>query len=180
MEWVFFFITFVQIFNNMIMKRKKILYVLLGLLLTTVTYSQTQTTLPNEVKFAENKAKGEAFLLKNGTKEEVASLPSGLQFQIIRNGTGGRPKLTDKVKVDYVGTLIDGTKFDSSIDRGEPAVFPVNAVIPGWVEALQLMPVGSKWILYIPQQLAYGGQQVATIPPYSTLIFEVELISIEK
>lgn len=153
---------------------------MLTLLVGTATYSQTQSTIPNEIKFAENKAKGEAFLLANSKKENVASLPNGLQFEIIRNGTGEKPSLTDKVKVDYIGTLIDGTKFDSSIDRGEPAIFPVNGVIRGWVEALQLMPVGSKWILYIPQQLAYGDRQIPTIPPYSTLIFEVELLSIEK
>lgn len=157
---------------------KKVHYLLLSLLFTTITYGQT--TIPNEVKFAENKTKGETFLEANAKKENVISLASGLQYKIVRPGTGEKPKATDRVKVDYIGTLIDGAKFDSSIDRGEPAIFPVNRVIPGWVEALQLMPVGSKWILYIPQQLAYGAQQVSIIPPFSTLVFEVELISIEK
>jgi len=140
----------------------------------------SQSGIPNETKYAENKTKGIAFLLANGAKEGVVTLPSGLQYKIIKKGSGAKPTLNNEIKVDYVGMLIDGTVFDSSIERGEPAVFPVNAVIPGWVEALQMMPVGSKWQLFIPQELAYGNRGQDPIPPYSTLIFEVELISIEK
>ena len=160
------------------MKRKRIHYLMLSLLFISTAYGQTP--IADDIKYAENKSKGEAFLLANATSEGVVSLPSGLQYRIHRKGNGAIPKSTDKVKVDYVGMFIDGNKFDSSIDRGQPAIFPVNRVIAGWVEALQLMPVGSKWELFIPQQLAYGAQNAGRIPPYSMLIFEVELISIEK
>ena len=109
----------------------------------------------------------------------VVVLPSGLQYEIIKEGTGKKPKATDQVRCHYEGTLIDGTLFDSSIQRGEPAVFGVNQVIPGWVEALQLMPEGSKWKLYIPSELAYGARGAGEmIPPHSTLIFEVELLEV--
>ena len=127
------------------------------------------------------KKEGEEFLLENAKKEGIVTTESGLQYEIIKEGTGVSPKLTDKVKVHYHGTLIDGTVFDSSVDRGKPISFPVNGVIKGWTEALQLMKVGSKRKLYIPYDLAYGergaGQQ---IPPYAALIFEVELLEIEE
>ena len=105
---------------------------------------------------------------------------SGLQYEVIKKGTGALPTDTSRVKVHYHGTLIDGSTFDSSVDRGEPAVFGVNQVIKGWTEALKLMPVGSKYKLYIPQELAYGGQDQGAIKPFSALIFDVELLSIEK
>lgn len=122
---------------------------------------------------------GKAFLADNAKRETVTELESGLQYEILKEGTGVKPKATDQVKCHYHGTLIDGTVFDSSYDRGEPAVFPVNGVIQGWVEALQMMPVGSKWKLFIPSELAYGergaGQAIA---PNETLIFDVELLDI--
>lgn len=132
-------------------------------------------------KIAKNKAAGEQFLAANKTKQGVVTLPSGLQYQVIKEGTGPKPALTDKVKTHYHGTLIDGTVFDSSVDRGQPISFAVNGVIPGWTEALQLMPVGSKWKLFIPSELAYGDRQAGPkIGPGSTLIFEVELLEIVK
>ena len=122
---------------------------------------------------------GQAFLEENKKGPGVVVLPSGLQYEIIKEGTGKKPKATDQVRCHYEGTLIDGTLFDSSIQRGEPAVFGVNQVIPGWVEALQLMPEGSKWKLYIPSELAYGPRGAGEmIPPHSTLIFEVELLEV--
>ena len=126
-------------------------------------------------------AEGEAFLEKNKDAEGVIVTPSGLQYKVIKMGTGPKPTAEDVVRVHYTGTLIDGTKFDSSVDRGEPAEFMVNGVIPGWVEALQLMPVGSKFMLYLPSDLGYGGNGAGdVIKPYSTLIFEVELLDIVK
>jgi len=123
--------------------------------------------------------KGANFLQENAKREGVTTLPSGLQYEIITEGTGPKPTLEDNVTTHYHGTLIDGTVFDSSVDRGEPASFPVGGVIKGWTEALQLMSVGSKWKLYVPYDLAYGERGAgAQIGPYSTLIFEVELISI--
>jgi FKBP-type peptidyl-prolyl cis-trans isomerase FklB len=123
---------------------------------------------------------GIAFLEENSKKENVVSLPSGLQYEIITEGDGAKPKATDSVKCHYHGTLLDGTVFDSSVQRGQPAVFGVNQVIKGWVEALQLMSVGSKWKLFIPSNLAYGSQGAGgSIEPNSTLIFEVELLGIE-
>ncbi len=124
-------------------------------------------------------AAAEKFMADNSKKAGVTTLPSGLQYEIIKAGNGPKPTETDQVKVHYHGTLVDGTVFDSSVDRKEPAVFGVNQVIPGWTEALKMMPVGSKWRLYIPYNLAYGGQDRGTIKPYSNLIFDVELISIE-
>ncbi len=127
------------------------------------------------------KKEGEEFLLANAKKEGIKTTESGLQYEILKEGTGEMPKLTDKVKTHYHGTLIDGTVFDSSVQRGEPISFPVNGVIKGWTEALQLMKVGAKWKLYIPYDLAYGERGAgAQIPPYSALIFEVELLDIEK
>ena len=133
------------------------------------------------VKYADNKAEGEKFLADNKGKEGVVTTPSGLQYKIITKGTGEIPADTSKVKVNYKGTLIDGTEFDSSYKRNEPATFRANQVIKGWTEALTMMPVGSKWELYIPQDLAYGGRETGgQIKPFSTLIFEVELVGIEK
>jgi len=128
-----------------------------------------------------NKKLGDAFLEKNKKKPGVITTKSGLQYEILKKGNGQRPKATDKVKVDYVGKLIDGTEFDNSIKRGEPAVFGVNQVIPGWSEALQLMSVGSKFRLVIPSDLAYGERGAPpVIEPNSVLVFEVELHAIEK
>ena len=128
---------------------------------------------------AENIEKGKAFLAENAKKEGIITLPSGLQYQVLQEGNGKKPSATDRVKCHYEGTLIDGTLFDSSIKRGQPAVFGVNQVIKGWVEALQLMSEGSKWRLFIPSELGYGAQQAGEmIPPHSTLIFEVELIEV--
>lgn len=141
------------------------------------TYFQNQ----QQSQYEENIREGEEFLAENKTREGVITLPSGLQYEVLVEGKGEKPALTDKVKTHYHGTLLDGTVFDSSVDRGEPISFPVNGVIAGWTEALQLMPVGSKWKLYIPSELAYGERGAGqAIGPYSTLIFEVELISIEK
>lgn len=129
---------------------------------------------------AANIEAGKKFLEENKKRPGVVTLPSGLQYEVIKEGNVGKyAKATDRVKCHYEGTLIDGTLFDSSIKRGEPAVFGVNQVIPGWVEALQLMPEGAKWKLYIPSELAYGAQGAGEmIPPHSTLIFEVELLQI--
>ena len=142
---------------------------------------QEQKSAESAKQFLPNKLEGEKFLTENKKKEGIVTLPSGLQYQIIKAGDGPKPTANDKVKTHYHGTLIDGTVFDSSVDRGEPITFPVTGVIPGWVEALQLMPVGSKWKLYVPQNLAYGARPAGDkIKPYSTLVFDVELISIEK
>lgn len=128
---------------------------------------------------AESKKKGEEFLANNAKRPEITTLPSGLQYEVLKEGNGRKPIATDRVKCHYEGTLIDGTVFDSSIKRGVPAVFGVNQVIKGWVEALQLMSEGSKWRLFIPSNLAYGDQQAGDmIPPHSTLIFDVELLQI--
>jgi FKBP-type peptidyl-prolyl cis-trans isomerase len=127
-----------------------------------------------------NKKAGDAFLAANKTKEGVVTLPSGLQYKILKEGTGPKPTPADSVVCNYRGTLIDGKEFDSSYKRGQPATFPVGQVIKGWTEALQLMPVGSKWQLFVPADLAYGDRGAgADIGPGSTLIFEVELISIK-
>ena len=134
----------------------------------------------NTIKYGDTKAEGEQFLAENALKEGVVTTESGLQYEVIKMGRGKKPAATDKVKVHYHGTLISGTVFDSSVERGEPIVFGLNQVIAGWTEGLQLMPVGSKFKFYIPQDLGYGAQNAGTIPPYSTLIFEVELLGIEK
>jgi FKBP-type peptidyl-prolyl cis-trans isomerase FklB len=128
---------------------------------------------------AANIEQGKSFLAENAKREGVVTLPSGLQYEVITEGKGKRAAATDQVKCHYEGTLIDGTLFDSSVKRGQPAVFGVNQVIPGWVEALQLMPEGSKWKLYIPSELGYGAHGAGEmIPPHSTLIFEVELLEV--
>jgi len=133
-----------------------------------------------EKVYGANKAAGEKFLAENGKKAGVVTTASGLQYQVVKKGTGPVPTDNDKVKVDYHGTLIDGTVFDSSVDRKQPAVFPVTGVIKGWTEVLKLMPVGSKYKVFVPQELAYGSQERGAIKPFSMLIFDVQLISIEK
>ena len=138
-----------------------------------------QTTMAS-IKYGNTKEEGEKFLAENALREGVITTPSGLQYEVIKMGKGKKPIATDNVKVHYHGTLTNGTVFDSSVERNEPITFALTQVIAGWTEALQLMPVGSKFKLYIPQQLGYGGQQAGSIPPYSTLIFEVELLGIEK
>jgi FKBP-type peptidyl-prolyl cis-trans isomerase FklB len=130
---------------------------------------------------SKNAAEGKAFLDENAKKKDIVKLPSGLQYKVLAEGKGDSPKATDTVKTHYRGTLINGTEFDSSYKRGQPATFPVNGVIKGWTEALQLMKPGAKWQLFIPSELAYGeGGAGDQIGPNSTLIFEVELLSIEK
>jgi FKBP-type peptidyl-prolyl cis-trans isomerase len=141
----------------------------------------TRLTDRAKEKAEKNKKDGQAFLEANKNKDGVKTTASGLQYEVLKSGTGATPKATDKVSVNYVGTLIDGTKFDSSYDRGEPASFPVGGVIKGWTEALKLMKVGDKWKLYVPSELAYGeggtGRE-GPIGPNSVLIFEVELLGI--
>ncbi|WP_018478186.1 FKBP-type peptidyl-prolyl cis-trans isomerase [Pontibacter roseus] len=140
---------------------------------------QQEMTQNQGAKGSENQKKGEAFLAENKGKEGVKTLPSGLQYQVLQEGTGKSPAASDKVTTHYHGTLIDGTVFDSSYERGQPATFPVNGVIAGWTEALQLMKEGAKWRLFIPSNLAYGSQGAGdVIGPNTTLIFDVELISV--
>ena len=143
-------------------------------------YIQEYLSKRQNEMLGENLKIGREFLEENKKKAGVVALPSGLQYEILKEGTGPKPKATDKVKCHYHGTLINGKVFDSSVERGQPAVFGVNQVIKGWVEALQLMPVGSKWRLYIPSELAYGSQGAgSSIEPNSALIFDVELLGIE-
>jgi len=131
-------------------------------------------------QFEAVKGAGEQYLAANKNRAGVTTLEDGLQYEIMKEGTGRKPKATETVNVHYHGTLIDGTVFDSSVDRGEPISFPLNQVIKGWTEVLQLMPIGSKWKVYIPYQLAYGERGAGqTIPPYAALIFEIELLGIE-
>ncbi len=133
-----------------------------------------------EKKYGANRLAGEEFLKLNAKQDSVQTTASGLQYKVITMGTGEKPQPTDRVKVDYEGRLIDGTVFDSSYKRGKPATFPVNQVIPGWTEALSMMPVGSKWEVYIPQTLGYGDREQQKIPPFSCLVFTVELHEIVK
>lgn len=140
------------------------------------SYFQNQYMIKAEAA----KKVGDKFLAENKTKAGVITLPSGMQYQVMKEGTGAKPTKDDKVKVHYHGTLIDGKVFDSSVERGQPAEFGVTQVIQGWVEALQLMPVGSKWKLFIPSDLAYGPQGPPSIGPNQVLIFEVELLEIVK
>jgi len=156
-------------------------------LLTEQEVQETVTAFQKEMmaKQAEvgkkNKTDGEAFLAENKKKEGVKTLPSGLQYKVMKTGNGKKPKSTDTVTVNYRGTLIDGTEFDSSYKRGQPATFQVSGVIPGWTEGLQLMDEGAKWQLFIPSNLAYGERGAGgIIGPNATLIFEVELISIQE
>src|SRR3954453_849571 len=149
---------------------------------TMTAYSKSMVEKQNEVAkeaAAKNAAEGEKFLAENKTKEGVKTTASGLQYKVLKEGNGAQPKSSDTVTVNYRGTLVDGTEFDSSYKRGQPATFPVGGVIKGWTEALQLMPVGSKYQLFIPPDLAYGDRGAgADIGPGETLIFEVELLSI--
>ncbi|MBR6492961.1 MAG: FKBP-type peptidyl-prolyl cis-trans isomerase [Paludibacteraceae bacterium] len=134
----------------------------------------------SKLKYGENKEAGEKFLQENALREEVKTTDSGLQYEVLVQGKGKKPTAEQTVKVHYEGTLIDGTVFDSSYERGEPIEFPLNGVIKGWTEGLQLMPVGSKYKLYIPYELGYGERGAgASIPPFSTLVFTVELLEIK-
>jgi FKBP-type peptidyl-prolyl cis-trans isomerase FklB len=147
----------------------------------TLAAFQKDMTARQEERGKKNRKEGEAFLAENKKKEGVKTLPSGLQYKVIKAGTGKKPKLTDTVTTHYRGSLIDGTEFDSSYKRNAPATFQVMGVIPGWTEALQLMEEGGKWQLFIPSNLAYGERGAgANIGPHATLIFEVELISIQE
>ena len=146
----------------------------------TRTAMETIKAKAMEEKYADNKAAGEKFLAENKAKDGVKTTESGLQYKVITEGKGEIPADTCKVKVNYKGTLIDGTEFNSSYKRNEPATFRANQVIKGWTEALTMMPVGSKWELYIPQDLAYGSRESGQIKPFSALVFEVELLGIEK
>ena len=142
---------------------------------------QQKSDANKQAKTEKQMAAGKAFLAENAKKEGVIVTPSGLQYKVLKQGDGQVPQVSDKVKVHYEGRLIDGTVFDASSKHGtEPATFQPNQVIKGWTEALTMMPVGSKWQLYIPQELGYGARQAGQIPPYSTLIFDVELVEIEK
>lgn len=123
-------------------------------------------------------AVGREYLVENAKRDGVTVLPSGLQYEVLTSGEGAKPSREDTVRTHYHGTLVDGTVFDSSYERGQPAEFPVGGVIAGWVEALQLMNAGSKWRLHVPSELAYGGQAVGSIPPHSVLVFDVELLDI--
>lgn len=152
---------------------------------TEITHAEAQKVVNEhfqkmaEEAYAVNKEAGEKFLAENAKKEGVVVLPSGLQYEVLTEGNGKKPSAIDRVQCHYEGTLIDGTIFDSSIKRGEPAVFGVNQVIRGWVEALQLMQEGAKWRLYIPYDMAYGEHGAGEmIPPYSALVFDVELIKV--
>lgn len=148
-----------------------------------MTSAAAENYLQNKVaqlKYGENKTAGEQFLAENALRDGVTVTESGLQYEVLTMGKGPKPTAMDRVKVHYHGTLIDGTVFDSSVDRGEPITFGLNQVIPGWTEGVQLMPVGSKFRFYIPQELGYGSRETGSIPAYSTLIFEVELLDIEK
>lgn len=148
---------------------------------TNMQAKDSQQQEANKQQGDTNKKAGDAFLAANAKKPGIVTLPSGLQYKILKAGTGPKPKETDTVVTQYRGTLLDGSEFDSSYKRNEPAVFPCNGVIKGWTEALQLMPVGSKWQLFIPPQLAYGERGAGdVIGPNQTLIFEVELVSIKK
>ena len=149
---------------------------------TERTKKQAEALAKAETEYADNKLAGEKFLEENKTKPGVQTTASGLQYIVEKQGTGEKPTATSRVKVDYHGTLIDGTVFDSSVDRGKPAEFGVSQVIKGWTEGLQLMPVGSKYKFFIPQELAYGAfpRQGGPIKPFSTLIFEVQLLEITK
>jgi FKBP-type peptidyl-prolyl cis-trans isomerase FklB len=140
---------------------------------------QAKAAAQGKVAGEKNMREGKAFLATNKTKQGVVTLPSGLQYAVLKQGDGPSPKVTDTVRTHYHGTLLDGTVFDSSVERNEPATFPVGRVIRGWTEALQLMNVGSKWRLFVPAELAYGPQGQGPIGPHAVLVFDVELLGIE-
>jgi FKBP-type peptidyl-prolyl cis-trans isomerase FklB len=170
------------------MKKTSLIAALIGLsTLGFTAYADDQTAQPAtgtqqmQTNTSDAKAKGQAFLEANKNKKGVTVLPDGLQYKIITEGKGKKPQLSDVVVVNYAGKLINGTEFDSSYKRGEPATFPVGAVIPGWVEVLQMMPVGSKWEVYIPSDLAYGEQGAPpAIGPNEALVFTIELLDAKK
>jgi FKBP-type peptidyl-prolyl cis-trans isomerase FklB len=145
-----------------------------------MSFMQNRQAEKMKKQYGKNIDEGEKFLADNKKREGVKETASGLQYEVITMGTGAKPGPEETVKVHYTGTLMDGTKFDSSVDRNEPAVFGVNQVIKGWQEGIQLMPVGSKFKFYVPYELAYGENGTGPIPPYSTLIFDVELLDIVK
>ena len=145
-----------------------------------MTYMQNRQMEKMKAMYGKNIDEGEKFLSENKKREGVQETTSGLQYEVVTMGTGHKPVLTDVVKVHYTGKLLDSTTFDSSVDRGEPVQFAVNGVIQGWQEGIQLMPVGSKFKFYIPYELGYGEQGTGPIPPYSTLVFDVELLEIVK
>jgi len=145
-----------------------------------ITAYQQEMTAKQQAVVKKQKAAGAEFLAKNKKRKGVKTLASGVQYEILKAGKGAKPKKTDKVKVHYHGTLIDGSVFDSSVKRGVPAEFPVNQVIPGWTEILQLMPVGSKWKVAIPSNLAYGDRGQGKIGPGETLLFDIDLLEIKK
>ncbi len=145
-----------------------------------MTFMQKRQAESMKKQYGKNIDEGEKFLAENKKREGVQETTSGLQYEVITMGTGPKPAAEEIVKVNYIGTLADGTKFDASADHGQPAVFGVNQVIRGWQEGIQLMPVGSKFKFYVPYELGYGEQGTGPIPPYSTLIFEVELLEIVK
>lgn len=154
---------------------------------TALTMDQAEAVIQSsyermqQAEYADQIEAGRKFLEENGARPEVTTTASGLQYEVLKAGNGPIPEATDRVKCHYVGQLSDGTQFDSSVERGEPLSFGVNQVIRGWTEALQLMPVGSKWRLYLPYDLAYGSTGAGgVIPPYATLVFEVELLEIVK
>lgn len=170
------------------MKKRILISMIFALSCTNVYAADSNTQQPTQNGLTQmqttedkNQIDGKAFLEANKTKPGVVTLVSGLQYKIIKEGKGAKPSFNDLVTVHYAGTLIDGTEFDSSYKRGQPTSFPVGAVIPGWVEALQMMPLGSTWELYIPSQLAYGTRGAPPfIGPNSVLIFKVELLDIKK
>ena len=147
--------------------------------MTAEEADSTANAIVARIKYGDRKEKNEAFLVENAKKDSVVTLPSGVQYKVLKEGTGAMPTDSNSVVVNYEGKLIDGTVFDSSYQRNEPTTFGVGQVIKGWTEALKLMPKGSVWELYIPQELGYGSREMGNIPPYSTLIFKVELLDIK-
>ena len=147
--------------------------------MTVTEADSTANAIVANIKYGDNKKKNDEFMAENAKKDSVVTLPSGVQYKIIKAGTGAQPNDSSQVVVNYEGKLIDGTVFDSSYQRNQPATFGLNQVIPGWQEALKLMPVGSEWEIYIPQEKGYGTRDMGNIPPYSTLIFKVELVDIK-
>ena len=147
--------------------------------MTVTEADSTANAIAANIKYGDRKVKNEEFLAENAKKDSIVTLPSGVQYKILKEGNGARPTDSNQVVVNYEGKLIDGTVFDSSYQRNQPATFGVSQVIAGWQEALKLMPVGSEWEIYIPQEKGYGTRDMGNIPPYSTLIFKVELLEIK-